>query len=138
MTDLKGCVSSAARSFRPAKKYGGSIRKLLVSCGFCGQLPITLERCQKVQAKCACGHHSCIAMWPFAREIEAIMMIEEVQLLQIIAVFSTRFECVSVESNTSNLTKSMKVLVTHEEKCKMQKKVLAFCVLNATVIYFSK
>ena len=52
------------------------------------------------------------------------MMIEEVQLLQIIAVFSTRFECVSVESNSSNLTKSMKVLVTHEEKCKMQKKSL--------------
>ena len=78
-------------------------------------------------------------MWPFEREIEAIMMIEEVQLLQIIAVFSTRFECVSVESNSSNLTKSMKVLVKGMKKnAKCRKKVLAFCVLNAAVIYFSK
>ena len=78
-------------------------------------------------------------MWPFAREIEAIMMIEEVQLLQIIAVFSTRSECVSVESNSSNLTKSMKVLVKGMKKnAKCRKKVLAFCVLNAADIYFSK
>ena len=44
------------------------------------------------------------------------MMIEEVQLFQIIAAFSMRFECVFVESNTSNLTKSMNVLVKGMKK----------------------